>query len=265
MKKLLLIILLLITGELIAQPLTYTWQLGRGVTAVAMAYKTRINGRDTILVTDSTQGYYVPVRLVGGATLTASIDSTSSRYYQWIKNDSIKVYLDKLVNARITNDSMKVWLEKAIRIDTIGSSTVTIRNDSNTLSRKQVYATVNNFPTTQTIAGSVSLSGGTTGISDGKLDSIGAIRLATTHGNSGANCVASATALASHNCRYVVITIDYSTTGTIYIGSSGVNTSTGTPLRAGDSITIYTTNTNTVYHISDGSTQANGIRYYWEY
>ena len=61
------------------------------------------------------------------------------------------------------------------------------------------------------------------------------------------NITLSATALPSYSCRQVDVTVDYDYTGTAYVGSVGLTSSTGIPLRAGDAATFYVNNTSAIY------------------
>lgn len=59
----------------------------------------------------------------------------------------------------------------------------------------------------------------------------------------------SALALPAYSCRQVDLTADYDYTGTIYVGSVGLTTTNGIPLRAGDAATFYVSNTSAIYYL----------------
>ena len=63
------------------------------------------------------------------------------------------------------------------------------------------------------------------------------------------NITLSALALPSYDCRQVDITVDYDYTGTAYVGSLGLTTTNGIPLKAGDATTFYVNNTASIYYM----------------
>ena len=70
--------------------------------------------------------------------------------------------------------------------------------------------------------------------------------------------------LASHVCRYVIITTIPGDTSTVYYGfASGVNANTGIELANGDSVKIDCTNSNQIYFIA--SVSGTKIKYCWGY
>jgi len=61
----------------------------------------------------------------------------------------------------------------------------------------------------------------------------------------------SALALPSYDCRQVDLTVDYDYTGTVYVGSVGLTTTNGIPLKAGDATTFYVSNTSAIYYLGN--------------
>ncbi|MFA5014333.1 MAG: hypothetical protein WC549_02155, partial [Actinomycetota bacterium] len=59
----------------------------------------------------------------------------------------------------------------------------------------------------------------------------------------------SALALPAYSCRQVDLTADYDYTGTIYVGSVGLTTTNGIPLKAGDAATFYVASTSAIYYM----------------
>ena len=76
------------------------------------------------------------------------------------------------------------------------------------------------------------------------------------------NVTTTAVALPFNVCRQVDITVDFSYTGTVYIGSTGLNINTGIPLKAGDACTFYVNNTNEIFVLgSEIGTNTLRIKY----
>jgi len=59
----------------------------------------------------------------------------------------------------------------------------------------------------------------------------------------------SALALPSYPCRQIDLTVDYDYGGTIYVGSVGLTTTNGIPLKAGDAVTFYVSNSASIYYL----------------
>jgi hypothetical protein len=74
-----------------------------------------------------------------------------------------------------------------------------------------------------------------------------------------ANVTTNAAALTGGSCRQVDIAVDFDYVGTIYVGSVGLTTSNGIPLRAGDACTFYVSNLNEIYVLGTVA-QANALR-----
>jgi len=73
------------------------------------------------------------------------------------------------------------------------------------------------------------------------------------------NIDTTALALPSYNCRQVDLTADFNYSGTVYIGSVGLTTTNGIPLRAGDAVTFYVNNTAKIYYLGN-SVGVAGLR-----
>lgn len=84
----------------------------------------------------------------------------------------------------------------------------------------------------------------------------------TVFGSSSSNITTGAQALASVTTKKVAITVDYAYNGTVYIGSSGVTVSTGTPLKGGDVFNVDINDPSQIYYIGTESL-SNGLRITW--
>ena len=91
---------------------------------------------------------------------------------------------------------------------------------------------------------SIQRSGGNPPASPSGLSSVKSFQQAATTG---------AVALTSNVCTMMIIKCDDASTVPIYIGGSGVTTSTGFQLQPGQGISINVLNTNDVYIVGTGS------------
>jgi hypothetical protein len=84
----------------------------------------------------------------------------------------------------------------------------------------------------------------------------------TTFGTARQSVTASAVALGTNAAKSVTVRVLFGgASDPIYIGTTGVTTSTGFPLYAGDAVTLAVANTNQVFVIAAGT--GSSVAYLW--
>jgi CxxC motif-containing protein len=171
-----------------------------------------VNGKERLATVRTDKP--LPVKIEGGEINVSSGEAVSSSF------DTTAQHYNNLLSKEILTKVNDV-LTKATSLETKATSIVT--NTTNLVTKADTAAQrYNNLLTLETLP----------------------MNFTKTFAQ---NLTTASVALTAYACRQVDITIDFAYTGVAYVGSTGLTTTNGIPLKAGDVATFYVKNTNEIF------------------